>query len=73
MKWAAGSERQAVGSIQLVSQNPVSSLDLDLDVDVDGLVPGILSGHDIYQIALYLGLLTSNSTSRSKSRSTIPG
>jgi hypothetical protein len=43
-------------------------LDLDLDVDVDGLVRGKLSRHNIYQIALYLCMSTSKSTSKSKSR-----
>jgi hypothetical protein len=43
-------------------------LDLDLDVDVDGIARGKLSRHSIYQIALYLCMHTSKSTSKSKSR-----
>jgi hypothetical protein len=44
----------------VTSKNRVSSLDLDLDLDVDGLVRGKLSRHNIYQIALYLCMSTSN-------------
>jgi hypothetical protein len=43
-------------------------LHLDLDVDLDNLVQGKLSRHNIYQIALYLRMSTSKSTSKLKSK-----
>jgi hypothetical protein len=59
----------------VTSKNRVRSLDLDLDldVDVDGPVRGKLSRHNIYQIAPYLCMSTSKSTSRSKSKSRTEG
>lgn len=56
---------------QATSKNRASSLDLDLDLDVDadGLVRGKLFRHNIYQIAPYICMPTSKSTSRSRSKS----
>jgi len=54
----------------VTSKNLWSSLylDLGLNVDVEGLVPGKFSRYYIYQIALYLCMLMSKSTSTSMSR-----
>ena len=61
----------------VTSKNRVSSLnldlDLDVDMDVDGIVRRKLSRPSIYQIALYLCMHASKSTSRSKSKSRIEG